>query len=450
MTTFCDVIGESSFLFNFNGIKVLTDPWFGEPIYGGGWSQFPLPVATPEQLTNIKFIFISHVHPDHCCIESISKTLEYSPNAKILMMDRIEGPCYLSKKLSRSFNGTLNSRIVRIKPFKQHILDDLCMWCLPPSSENPLNEMIDSTLVIKAPEGLIFFANDNTPTIEHAQFINTLDCKQYIALLPFSGGSGFPSSYKNLTQLEKSVAAQKTRSEYESYARKFLSATSFDFYMPIAGNHILVSKSYDYHTTTGFLQNPYSVIKKINTSLGSTCGIYVEPGNQILPDMAALNEPKLSEHEIRFEFQKKLFIEAVSSRIKPYIFELDELQTVEIMECFHSFNAPLIKALLNTPSELLEVPPLLVLTSANIYMTITNSSAKIDKLEEAASAFDFIVDTFSSHHSFLCVDVSPILLNAIITKKIHINEADAACFLTYYRTMQYIPDLYTAIFTTII
>jgi hypothetical protein len=78
---------------------------------------------------------------------------------------------------------------------------------------------------------------------------------------------------------------------------------------------------------------------------------------------------------------------------------------------------------------------------------IDRESVHISTIE--TSAYQEAIRKYSQHPFMLCIDFMPNLLGAITQKSIHINEADAACLLTYYRTMPYIPELYTVIFTTI-
>jgi hypothetical protein len=447
MTKNIEVIGESSFLFDFDGIKLLTDPWFGEAIYGGAWSQFPIPYVEPSQICELSYIFISHVHSDHCCIESINKAMRNSPDCKFLIMDRGEKDCFLTKKLSAILKDDFLDRIVKIKPYVEYTISNIKLWCLPPSGDNAINELIDSSLLLKTTKGLVLFANDNMATTTHADFINSLRIHQYIAMLPFSGGSGYPSSYENLTQDEKLEAAQKSRSFYEESAVNFLLSTSFDYYMPVAGNHILTSRSYEYHLSTAFLQNPYSVIRRIDPQVNRTKGIYIQPGSNIDINISSLSGASLIVSEEKFDFQKKLFIESISSRIAPWVLELDEASHLTIINSFESYGNQLQRAIGELSTLYGGQQFTVILTSSNVQIAVTKDSFTIYEHDNSVSAYKVSLKEFYFMPSLLCIDISPRILNGIIQKKIHINEADAGCLLTYYRTMQYIPELYTAIFT---
>jgi L-ascorbate metabolism protein UlaG (beta-lactamase superfamily) len=69
-------LGHSTLLLEADGVRVLTDPVFGErasPVSFAGAKRFhPVP-ATIEQLPKLDAVLLSHDHYDHLCAESIRK-----------------------------------------------------------------------------------------------------------------------------------------------------------------------------------------------------------------------------------------------------------------------------------------------------------------------------------------------------------------------------------------
>ena len=51
-----------------NGTKVLTDPWLTDGEYYGSWSHYPYfdLVKNLKEINSYNYIYISHIHPDHC------------------------------------------------------------------------------------------------------------------------------------------------------------------------------------------------------------------------------------------------------------------------------------------------------------------------------------------------------------------------------------------------
>lgn len=54
-------------------VKILCDPWFGSGAYEGTWNQFPPIKELKKFIDEFDLIYISHIHPDHYCSETIKK-----------------------------------------------------------------------------------------------------------------------------------------------------------------------------------------------------------------------------------------------------------------------------------------------------------------------------------------------------------------------------------------
>lgn len=448
MTTKIDVIGESSFIIDTGSFVVITDPWFGESIYGGAWSQFPLPKVNPKQLQKITHIFISHVHADHCCLSSINKILSASPEAEILIMDRLDMPCYLSKKLASAFNKNIIDRITKLKPYNELQILNTRIWALAPSGDNSLNALIDSSLLIATSEGLILFCNDDLPCDQHAEFVNGIDSNQFLALLPFSGGSGYPSSYENIQNEACLAIASNIRDNYAAHAIKFLNKTNFKYFMPVAGNHIIVSKSYSWHEKTSFLLNPYTAIRKAKQETSNQEALYSYPCEDLDFVRKIVDNDNIDELENIFEFEKRLFIESVSSRILPtYLSEGQPIDVEVIENRLRSYGKKIkheLKELAAKNSDLNE---------AIIYVTIGNNLLRVDhqswalETETEHNSFDYVKSIINDNS--LAIDIDVRFFPYLVDKSIHVNEADAAGLLKYWRTMPYYPNIYAMLFEII-
>lgn len=441
------VIGESCFIFS-NGInKIITDPWFGESIYGGAWSQFPIPSLNSKELKNISHIFISHVHADHCCISSLKKIFKYSPEAQILILNRIDQVCYLKKKLLINFGDEILQKLVMLDPYKLCKINNFRVWCLPPETDS-INDLLDSSLLIEDEKGLTLFSNDNLPTKAHADFINSLNKSCYLALIPFSGGSGYPACYTNIEEEDKLIIAGKIRKNYEKISIDFLNQTKFKYFMPVAGNHIISGKSFDWHKSTSFLLNPYKLINDVNNCIHQSKGIYFEPNETIDEEDSLKKTFNSKELEEDFEFRKSLFIESFSSRIV-----IDaKIQSTKlpnndwIGDYFNKVGSKLKKAISNISNKKIyqDYNTLFIINSKNISLFIGFNEFLIKDNCEA----DFFNNlNMKDHNSWLAIKIDPIILFEILNRNLHINEADAGGLLTYNRNGPYFDDLYTILFT---
>ena len=78
-------IGGATGILEHDGIKILFDPWLDEGIYHGAWHHFPPTNVSLEELPEVDYIYISHIHEDHCCQKTISKL---DKTATVILLDR--------------------------------------------------------------------------------------------------------------------------------------------------------------------------------------------------------------------------------------------------------------------------------------------------------------------------------------------------------------------------
>jgi len=74
-------LGHASFLMDFQGIRIITDPVLGKIQPLKRYSEFPVP---SKSLTNIDYILLSHNHRDHCDKPSLKLLCRNNPQAVIL------------------------------------------------------------------------------------------------------------------------------------------------------------------------------------------------------------------------------------------------------------------------------------------------------------------------------------------------------------------------------
>lgn len=193
-------LGGATAILENNGKRMLFDPWLDDGIFHGSWYHWP-PV-NPEvgeigNLGRFDYIYISHIHEDHCSAGTIK---HLNQDAEIIIMDR--QPNFVANFLkSHGFNF---SKVHLIPPRKgMWIAEDLFVDMIEADPENEMAYIIDSSIVIQWGGQTIFNANDCQP---HPSGIDYL-CSTYpdldLALLPYSGGSGYPSCYLNLSEDEK-------------------------------------------------------------------------------------------------------------------------------------------------------------------------------------------------------------------------------------------------------
>jgi UDP-MurNAc hydroxylase len=241
-------VSDSTFLFEHQGVRILTDPWIGTSIYGGAWMQYPPPPLAAEDIGRLDYIFISHIHEDHSDPATLAKL---DRNATVVLMDRRHN--YVERMLRRENFGF--REIVNVPKYQPFALrGGMAIETIDADPGHSLSNMIDSAMILHFDGRAIHFANDCFP---HEGVFNRLrELRVHLALLPSSGGSGYPACYANLSATEK--AAERDRI-VSTYLGRFVDAVERirpAYFMTCAGNHVIAGRNVDVNGTMSFLKNP--------------------------------------------------------------------------------------------------------------------------------------------------------------------------------------------------
>jgi UDP-MurNAc hydroxylase len=225
------LIADSCFLFEHEDVRILTDPWIGTRIAGGAWIQFPRPTMTASEVGRLDYIFISHIHQDHCDLATIE---QLDRSAKIVLFDR--QPNYVKKFLL--FHKLEFAEIICLPPRQRlQIEAGIELEVLEADPAHKLNHLIDSSLLIHYEGKAVFFGNDNPPYPAIYDYVNSANIE--LAILPPCGGSGYPAFYSNLSESEKKNRSHEILIKYLTEALDCLRALSPRYFMWAANGHVL-------------------------------------------------------------------------------------------------------------------------------------------------------------------------------------------------------------------
>ncbi len=160
-------IGHSTLLIEAAGKKILTDPWFHEPVYGGIYHRRP-PGIPLENLADVDMILISHGHKDHYDEKALERL---NDNALIILPD--------DKLVKRA--GELGfSRAEKLEPWQKKTEGGLTVTAVP--AKHPTYQV---GYVITGEGKTYYFAGDtrNVPEISAMAEQFKID----VALLPIAG-----------------------------------------------------------------------------------------------------------------------------------------------------------------------------------------------------------------------------------------------------------------------
>jgi UDP-MurNAc hydroxylase len=196
-------LGGATAILEHKGKRMLFDPWLDDGIFHGSWFHYPPLAVGIEDLGRLDYVYVSHIHEDHCSpgtIEHINR------DAELIIMDR--KPNFVARFLD--VHGFKFSKVHLVKPRTEvSIAPDLQVNMLEADPGNEMSYMVDSALLLWWDGFTVYNANDCQPYGAGLEYVaktyGTLD----LALVPYSGGSGYPSCYVNLNDAEK--LAEKRR-----------------------------------------------------------------------------------------------------------------------------------------------------------------------------------------------------------------------------------------------
>jgi UDP-MurNAc hydroxylase len=195
--------GGATALLEHAGVRMLFDPWLDDGIFHGAWYHWPPLAAGIEEVGRVDYIYLSHIHEDHCSAGTLK---HLDRGAEILVMDN--PPNFVAKFLDT--HGFGFKAVHRIKPRTPTVLrPGLEVTMLEADPANEMSALIDSALLLRWDGFHVYNANDCQPWpggLEYAR--GHLGCVD-LALVPYSGGSGYPSCYRNLDDAQKTAARER-------------------------------------------------------------------------------------------------------------------------------------------------------------------------------------------------------------------------------------------------
>lgn len=226
-------LGGATAILEHGGKRMLFDPWLDDGIFHGSWFHWPPVHARIEELGRFDYVYISHIHEDHCSAGTIR---HINRDAEIIIMDR--QPNFVANFL-RS-HGFDFAKIHMVPPRQGlQLSDDLFVDMIEADPANEMSYLIDSSLVVRWGDRVVFNANDCQPHDDGLKYLRDRYPHVDLALLPYSGGSGYPSCYLNLSDEQK--AAERDRILAQRVAGFVANARRIDpdFVMPFADQYVV-------------------------------------------------------------------------------------------------------------------------------------------------------------------------------------------------------------------
>ena len=286
-------IGGATAVLEHKGIKFLFDPWMADGIMHGSWFHWPELNVKIEEIADVDYIFISHIHEDHCSPETLEKI---NKRAEIIIMDREpEIPNLISRILK---NYSLNfKKVHKVKPFQKYPLnEELSVELLTADKGNELSFLIDSAIVISWGDFVIYNANDCVPHSATNTYINQNYKRLDLALLPYAGGSGYPACYSNLTHSEKILEKSRIFNQRLNDFKKNALDLNATYVLPFADQYVIGGSRIFINEYLPHPPCPGDVLKYINNEVLKNKILLLNSGQSFDLDknLKIPNEPYIS------------------------------------------------------------------------------------------------------------------------------------------------------------
>ena len=232
-------------------VKILCDPWLEGEEYIGSWAIYPPYDFDPQNFSDVDFIYVSHIHPDHVSTKTL---LKLKKNIPVLIHNFPEK--FLKNKIERlGFKVSELEHGIRIKIKKNMHLNILAADnCDPNICGNIMGcglsefkyqtTQIDTLAVFDNQNQVIVNTNDCPYDIAKiaASLIKTMYGNIDLLLVGYVAASSWPHCY-NLPKEEKELAASLKQQKKLETIKKYLELLEPKYYIPFAGRYTLCGKN---------------------------------------------------------------------------------------------------------------------------------------------------------------------------------------------------------------
>ncbi|HEX2878433.1 MAG TPA: hypothetical protein VHO25_02740, partial [Polyangiaceae bacterium] len=188
--------------------SVLCDPWFTDGAYDGSWFQFPKLENPIHKIGRHRYVYISHIHPDHLDLKFLHDYCRKFSDTELLIANFKKN--YLARKLREAGLPFRIADDVDLGDFKVRIF---------PNDQGHVFD-VDSALVAidNNTNHVVVNMNDNDFNATMIDQIKTCcGSSPEIALLGYTGAGPYPQTYHQ----DPSVLLEKAEAKKIEFFRRY-------------------------------------------------------------------------------------------------------------------------------------------------------------------------------------------------------------------------------------
>lgn len=416
-------LGGATAIIEHQGKRMLTDPWLDDGIFHGAWYHYPPLNINMSEIGHIDYIYISHIHEDHC---SIGTLRQLNLDAEVIIADK--QPNFVEKFLKAS--GLSFKKIHKIPPRTPcEVAPGMWVDVIEADPENEMAYAVDSALVLRWGDFTLYNANDCQPYPGGVEYLKA-NYQVDLALLPYSGGSGYPSCYLNLSKIDKSRRAQQILDARLENFRKVTLDIAPRWVMPFADQYVIAGSRSNLNKYISHPPCPGIVVERFGDHIGHSRVLLMNSGQSFNFDNGIFDPVKSYVHHSEQDRERYV---AENLQDKVYEHELFNLNP----------SVSIYRLVQNARSRLwIEQQRRNSFPKWTVYLDIParNEIFEINLTTETVVACDTKSPLMTP---YLRIVLSPTLAAMILIGHMSINIADAALFIDYQREPDvYEPELY--------
>lgn len=234
------------------GKRVMCDPWLVDGIYYGSWFHYPPLKIKPESLSDVDYIYISHIHPDHLDI----KTLQILPKTIPILIHNFADKFVLNilkKSGFENIHEISHKEVFELCPgFSMESLaadncnPAICGRYFNCNVSTPYNktQQIDTLAVFHGHGKTVVNSNDCPYPLSHTVCDDIL--KKYgsvdFLLVGYRGAGPYPQCFDNLNEEEMAHEAIVHRDKMMAMSMDYIRHLRPNVFLPFAGQYVLGGK----------------------------------------------------------------------------------------------------------------------------------------------------------------------------------------------------------------
>ncbi len=246
-------------LIESDNTKILCDPWLVDGEYYGSWSLYPPYELKPEKFDDVDYIYISHIHPDHCSPKTLSRL---NKNIPVLIHN-------FPVKFLKNTIERLGFKVIELEHDKRtRLKNNLHINILAADNCDPSicgrffgcapleykfgTTQLDTMCVID--DGTEVLVNTNDCPYELAYTAAKKIKENYknvdMLLVGYSGASPYPHCF-DMDENEKKIAIKNKKEKMFKFGKNYVELFEPKYFMPFAGRYTLAGNLSAYNYSRG-------------------------------------------------------------------------------------------------------------------------------------------------------------------------------------------------------